>query len=166
MAFADSIEILDGERLSLTTKATVQSTGRLNFTPATATCRGITSNSTVILLKAGERDRATNVKPCEHRRGFKVKKTGPYFYIQLKNYLEEQGIDYKGKTRVVFDITKLGENYEDQPLFKMIRRDIIHEPKVQNAPESVKNALAGVPSDGAGNDSSSAENAPTAQGNA
>ena len=58
MAFADSIEILDGERLSLTTKATVQSTGRLNFTPETATFMGITSNSTVILFKAGERDLA------------------------------------------------------------------------------------------------------------
>ena len=166
MAFADNIEILDGERLSLTTKATVQSTGRLNFTPETATFMGITSDSTVVLFKAGERDLAAIVKPGEDRRGFKVKKSSPYFYIQLKNYLEEQGINYKGNTRVVFDITKLGENFENLPLFKMLRRDIVREPKVQNAPESLKNALGGVQPEESDNDTTETENAPTAQENA
>jgi len=166
MAFSDKIEILDGERLSLTTKATVQSTGRLNFTPETASVMGIGPDSTIILFKAGERDLGAVVKPGEDRRGFKVKKTGPYFYIQLKNYLEEQGIDYKGKTRIVFDITKLDEEYESLPLFKMIRRDITHEPKVQNAPDSVKNALTGSPAEGADSGTVRTENDATAQENA
>lgn len=166
MGFADSLEVLDGERLSLTTKATVQSTGRLNFTPDTASMMGITGESTVILFKAGERDLGAIVKPGEDRRGFKVKKTGPYFYIQLKNYLEERGIDYKGSTRIVYDITQVEEKLEGLPLFKMIRRDITHDPKVIDAPESVKKALSGAPSTESHNDETSEEEASTAPENA
>ena len=55
MAFKDNLEILDGERLSKTAKATVQATGRLNFTPETAAMMNITAESTVVLFKAGER---------------------------------------------------------------------------------------------------------------
>lgn len=166
MAFADTIEILDGERLSQTAKATVQSTGRLNFTPETATLMNITGESTIILFKAGERDLGAIVKPGDDRRGFKVKKTGPYYYIQIKNYLEERGIDYKGTTRIVFDIVKLDEQYEALPLFKMMRRDITHDPKVQDAPESLKNALEGAPSEESAVAAPSEENAPTGQNNA
>ena len=150
MAFSDNLEMLDGERLSKTAKATVQSTGRLNFTPETATMMNITAESTIVLFKAGERDLGAIVKPGEDRRGFKVKKTGPYFYIQLKNYLEENGIDYRGSMTIVYDITRLNEVYEDLPLFKMIRREIVHDPKVQATPECVRTALAGCPHD-AGN---------------
>lgn len=143
MAFKDMIEILDGERLSLTTKATIQNSGRLNFTPETTKLMGLSGESTILLFKAGERDLAAVVKQGEDRRGFKVKKTGPYFYIPLKNYLEEEGIDYRGNTRIVFDITKINEDYDGLPIFKMVRRDIVHEAKVMEAPEGVKKALSG-----------------------
>ena len=166
MGFADSLEVLDGERLSLTTKATVQSTGRLNFTPETASTMGITIDSTIVLFKAGERDLGAIVKPGEDKRGFKVKKTGPYFYIQLKNYLEERGIDYKGSTRIVYDITQVEEKLEGLPLFKMIRRDIAHDPRVLNPPESVKKALSGAPSEGTDGDAAKAEEASTGRENA
>ena len=166
MAFSDNLQILDGERLSKTAKATVQSTGRLNFTPETAAMMNITAESTVVLFKAGERDLGAIVKPGEDRRGFKVRRTGPYFYIQLRNYLEENGIDYKGRTTVVYDITRLDEIYEELPLFKMVRRDIVHDPKVQQPPESVKNALAGVPAEETANPPADGENAPTGQENA
>ncbi len=142
MGFAESLELLDGERLSLASKATVQSTGRLNFTPETARMMGITSESTVLLFAAGERDLGAVVKSAADRRGFKVKKTGPYHYIQIKNYLEERGIDYKGSTRIVYDITKLDELYEGLPIFKMMRRDIVHSPKVLEAPAAVKDAMS------------------------
>ena len=163
MAFSDNLQILDGERLSKTAKATVQATGRLNFTPETATMMNITAESTIVLFQAGERDLGAIVKPGEDRRGFKVRKTGPYFYIQLKNYLEENGIPYKGNTTVVYDITKLDEIYEELPLFKMVRRDIVHEPKVQPPPERVKNALAGVTTEGMANPPTETEDAPTGQ---
>lgn len=166
MGFADSLEVLDGERLSLTTKATVQSTGRLNFTPETASMMGITADCTVVLFKANDRDLGAIVKPGEDWRGFKVKKTGPYFYIQLRNYLEERGIDYKGSTRIVFDITQVEEKLEGLPLFKMMRRDITHAPKVLEAPESVKKALSGASAEEVGEDSASKEETPTAQENA
>ena len=166
MAFSDNLRILDGERLSKTAKATVQSTGRLNFTPETASMMNITAESTIVLFSAGERDLGAIVKPGDDRRGFKVRRTGPYFYIQLRNYLEENGIPYKGGTTVVYDISKLNETYEDLPLFKMVRRDIVHVPKVQLPPESVKNALEGVQSDSAANPPASEEDAPTGQENA
>lgn len=167
MAFSDTLEMLDGERLSKTAKATVQSTGRLNFTPETAAMMNITAESTIVLFKAGERDLGAIVKPGEDRRGFKIKRTGPYFYIQLKNYLEENGIDYRGSTTVVYDITRLNEVYEELPLFKMIRREIVHDPKVQATPESVRSALAGSPREDAEEDAAGCgEVAPTGQGNA
>jgi len=166
MAFKDSITMLDGERLSLTAKATVQSTGRLNFTPETATMMNLTTESTVILFAAGPRDLGAIVKPTEDRRGFKVKKSGPYFYINIKNHLEEQGIDYSGSTRVVYDITKLDETVEDLPLFKLLRRDIRHDPKVQEPTDEVKNALCRATTEEASTSTPSGENAPTAQENA
>ena len=166
MAFADNLEILDGERLSKTVKATVQATGRLNFTGEASTLMNITAESTIVLFKAGERDLGAIVKPGEDRRGFKVRRSGPYFYIQLRNYLEENGIPYKGGTTVVFDISKLSETYEDLPLFKMVRRDIVHVPKVQLPPESVKNALEGVPGDGAAIPPAAEDGAATGQENA
>ena len=166
MSFLEKLEIIDGERLSKTAKATVQSTGRLNFTPETAAMMNITAESTIVLFKAGERDLGAIVKPGEDRRGFKVKKTGPYFYIQLKNYLDEKGVDYKGSTTVVFDITKLDEVYEDLPLFKMVRRDIVHDPKVQATPESVREALAGASYEGGDDAPAGNGNAPAAQENA
>ena len=166
MAFADNLELLDGERLSKTAKATVQATGRLNFAPETASMMNITADSTIVLFKAGERDLGAIVKPGEDRRGFKVKKTGPYFYIQLKNYLDENSIDYRGSTTIMYDITKLSETYEDLPLFKMIRREITHDPKVQATPDTIKNVLEGTPAGDRTCDSASAGTAPTVQENA
>lgn len=167
MAFADQIEMIDGERLSQTAKATVQSTGRLNFTPETASMMGITAESTVILFKAGARDLGAIVKPGEDRRGFKVKKTGPYFYLMIKNYLDERGINYKDpSTRIVFDITKLDESYEGLPLFKLVRRDITHDPKVQDTPQALKDALGDTPADEATESTSKAQSAPEGAENA
>lgn len=165
MAFLDSLEILDGERLSQTTRATVQSNGRLNFTPDTAEMMGITADSTLLLFAAGPKDMGAVVKPGDDRRGFKAKKSGPYYYISLKNYLEERGIEYK-MTRLIFDITKLDENFEGLPIFKMVRRDIPHDPKVMDAPESLKNALSGAPAAKPVNDSITEEEAPVAPANA
>lgn len=142
MAFADKLKILDGERLSIQTKATVQSSGRLNFMAETSEMMGITENSTVILFSAGERDLGAIVVPGADRRGFKAKKSGPYYYISLKNYLEENGIQYK-TTRIVYDITRLDEEYEGHTLFKMARRDISHAEKVLPTPDSLKSALSG-----------------------
>lgn len=160
MAFLDQIEMIDGERLSQTAKATVQSTGRLNFTPETAAMMNITAESTVILFKAGHRDLGAIVKPGDDRRGFKVKKTGPYFYLQLKNYFDERGINYKDTSvRIVYDITRLDEEYEGLPLFKLNRRDIVHDPKVQDAPEALKTALGGVSEDEATESTSKAQSA-------
>lgn len=166
MAFSDNIRMLDGERLSLSAKATVQSTGRLNFTPETASMMGITAESTVVLFSAGDRDLGAIVKPGADSRGFKVKKTGPYFYIQLKNYFDEKGIDYKGSTTIIYDITKLEETFEDLPLFKMVRRDIVHAPKVQTPPENLKSALGGSPSEEPAAPASNVEDTPAGQENA
>ena len=64
---------------------------------------------------------------------------------------------------MVYDITRLDEKLEELPLFKMVRRDIVHDPKVQQPPESVKNALAGVPAEGTANPTPGGENASTGQ---
>ena len=48
----------------------------------------------------------------------------------------------------------------------MMRRDITHDPKVLEAPQSVKKALSGASAEEEGEDSASKEETPTAQENA
>lgn len=158
MGFLDNCKMLDGNRLSQTVKATIQSNGRLNFTPEAVEMMSISQDSTVLLFENGKRDFAAVVKQGSDPRGFAIKKSGPYFYIPLKNYLEEQAIDYRA-VRICFDITKLDELFEDCPIFKMIRRDIAHMPKVQPAPLAIQQALANT----AGRESDQASSTP-AQG--
>lgn len=123
MSFIDSMQLLDAQRLSRFAKATIQASGRLGFSNDATKLMGLSENKRMLVFSAGARDLGVVIGNPDDTRGFAIKKTGLYFYVRMKNYFEQAGVDYK-KYRVVYDITELDEKYEEMTVFKLARRDL------------------------------------------
>lgn len=123
-SFIENCTLLDATRLSKSAKATIQASGRLGFSGEAVKLMELKEPQTILILKNnGSNDLAAVVVEGEDKRGFFLKRSGPNYYLRMKNYFDQEGIDYKN-FRVIFDITQLDETFEDHPVFKLSYRAI------------------------------------------
>lgn len=121
MSFIDTGKMLNAKRLSRTAKATVQLQGRLAFSADAQRLMGLEDNQSVIFFEADGGNLGAVVAPPGDERGFSLRKSGPYYYLRMKNYFDERLIDYRTK-RVIYDIVELDEEFEGMKVFKCSRR--------------------------------------------
>lgn len=122
MPIFNESNMLDAERLSRIARATVQNSGRLGFSADSTDLMGLAPNKRLLVSECGEKDLAVVIGDESDKRGFVIKQTGAYFYVRMKNYFDENGIDFK-KTSIIYDITEMKEQFEGRPVFKLSRRD-------------------------------------------
>ena len=112
---------LDAQRLQKSVKATVQNSGRLTFAMDAVKEMELSEDKSMIILAAENGNLGAVISYKGDPEAFVLKKCGLYFYLSLKNYLQQAGIDYKNQ-RVVYDITELDEEYKGKTLYKFERR--------------------------------------------
>ena len=138
MSILDQIKTvrpLEGLRLSTKERATVRSNGQLTFSPAASRLLEIEdiNDCSLVLYPLENGNFAAIRRGKDDSAGFKLCKSGPYSYINFKDYLEEVGEDYKSQT-IIYDIVKTGERMEDdRAIFKFSRRNL---PKATKRDES------------------------------
>ncbi len=126
MAFADNLKKLDALRLQQQAKATVQFNGRLSFTLEACKAMELSEDKSIIIFEAENGDLGATISVSGDPEAFTLKKCGPYFYIALRNYLKQSGIDYK-RQKIIYDISELDEKIEGRTLFKFERRVLPRE---------------------------------------
>lgn len=102
-------------------KATVHQSGKLGFSRAAIDKLNLKSN-TYIKIGTNSEDKNDNcvymiVNNEEDESSMKISKAGEYYYLNMKDFFNELGLDYKRKT-IIFDIIEIDAN-----LFKLIPRE-------------------------------------------
>ena len=126
--FVAGMKRLDAVRLQQSAKAAIQSNGRLSLTVEAGRLMHLTDDSSIIIFAAANGDLGAVVSFKGDIQAFSLKKAGSYYYISLKNYLQEQGIDYKNQ-RIVYDITELEEMLDGKTVYRFARRVLPKETK-------------------------------------
>ena len=121
MSFINVAQMLDAKRLSKVAKATVQQQGRLGFSADAQRLMELENGKSIIFFEATDGDLGAVVTLQADERGFALRKSGPYYYLRMKNYFDERQIDYR-KKRVIYDIAELNETFEEMKVFKFSRR--------------------------------------------
>ena len=85
-------------------------------------------DKSIIIFAAANGDLGAIVSHKGDKQAFDLKKAGAYYYISFKNYLQEQGIDYKNQ-RIIYDITELEEKLDGQTVYRFARRVLPKETK-------------------------------------
>lgn len=104
-------------------KATIQRTGKLGFTEATATHLHFKENSIVQFAEDDQNKGALyliNAPDSQDETAFKVCKSGRYFYVNAKALFDKLGLDYEANT-IIFDLKRAAE-YTDMEVYKMKKR--------------------------------------------
>lgn len=104
-------------------KATIQRTGKLGFTEATATHLQFKENSIVQFAEDDQNKGALyliNAPDSQDETVFKVCKAGRYFYVNTKALFDKLGLDYEANT-IIFDLKRATE-YTDMEVYKMKKR--------------------------------------------
>lgn len=120
--------ILSAKDYSQKLKASIHATGRLGFTEATAGTLGLTKDSCVSFAKDDAEDvlyMINNV--ADTPDAFKVLKSGAYFSVNTKSLFDALDYDYK-KKNIMFDLVR-DNNYPDQEVYKLNKRDLPRKQK-------------------------------------
>lgn len=128
MGFADNLKKLDAFRLRQQVKATVQYNGRLSFTIEAGKKIGLSEEKSLAIFEADNGDLGATIGEQGDPEAFVLKKCGPYYYIALRNYLQQAGIDYK-RQKIIYDISQLDEKIEGRTLYKFERRVLPRDPR-------------------------------------
>lgn len=113
-------KILSAKEYSVRLKATIQSTGKLGFTEATAKALELSKDSGVkFAINDKEELFLINCKQCDEDT-FKVLKGGDYFSANTKGLFDNLGYDYKSNN-IIFDMIK--ENNDDMEVYKLLKRE-------------------------------------------
>ncbi len=128
MGFAEKLRKLDAQRLQKFARATVQSSGRLVFSTEAIKFLDLSEDKSIVLFDTEEGDLGATIAPKGVIDGFVLKCNGPYFYISLRWYLKQVGIDYS-QQKIVFDISDTGEKMEGRTLYRFERRVLPDKPK-------------------------------------
>ena len=126
--FVAGLKRLDAERLQQSAKAAIQSNGRLSLTVEAGRLMHLADDKSIIIFAAANGDLGAIVSHKGDKQAFDLKKAGAYYYISFKNYLQEQGIDYKNQ-RIIYDITELEEKLDEQTVYRFARRVLPKETK-------------------------------------
>ena len=126
--FVAGLKRLDAERLQQSAKAAIQVNGRLSLTVEAGRLMHLADDKSVIIFAAANGDLGAIVSHKGDKQAFDLKKAGAYYYISFKNYLQEQGIDYKSQ-RIIYDITELEEKLDGQTVYRFARRVLPKEAK-------------------------------------
>ena len=106
-------------------KCTIQKSGRLGFTDATAKQLRLGTESFVQFATDDEDDNLfylINNTAAEDDRSFKVCKTGEYYYTQAKTLFDRLNLDYEHNT-IIFDMERSKE-YSDMEVYKLKKREL------------------------------------------
>ena len=120
-SFVAGLKRLDAERLQQSARAAIQANGRLSLTVEAGRLMHLDDDKSIIIFAAANGDLGAVVSNKGDKSAFELKKAGAYYYLTFKNYLQEQGIDYKHQ-RIVYDISELGEKFEGRTIYRFARR--------------------------------------------
>ena len=126
--FVAGLKRLDAERLQQSAKAAIQVNGRLSLTVEAGRLMHLADDKSIIIFAAANGDLGAIVSHKGDKQAFDLKKAGAYYYISFKNYLQEQGIDYKNQ-RIIYDLTELEEKLEGRTVYRFARRVLPKEAK-------------------------------------
>lgn len=101
------LKILSVKEYGASLKATIQSTGKLGFTSATATVLELASHSHV---RFAQEDEASDVlflavMPGVDEDGFKLMQSGGYYSVNTRPLFDALQVDYKSRT-VIYDLQR------------------------------------------------------------
>lgn len=125
-----TFKILRQRDFSCKLKATVQQSGKLNFTESTSTVLGLTDRTYIKFATDDENDMYMIIVAEAEADSFRVCKSGRYFYIPARMIFDAQGIDYINKA-VIFDLQRRSEFDEELrgSVYRMNRRENIRKRK-------------------------------------
>lgn len=115
-------------------KCTIQSSGKLGFTDATAKYLRLDKVQAVkFATDDNEKDRLylINDVPASDANAFKVCRAGTYYHVNAKCLFEDLNLDFKSN-KIMFDL-KREPKYEDMKVYKMIKRTLPRKNKKQTA---------------------------------
>ena len=106
-------------------KATVHKSGKLGFSSGASKFMRLETRKFVRIAtnKSNLNDKCLYVLPIEDQtdKSFKVVKAGDYYYVFIRNILQERNLDYKTKN-FVYDIEEFTQG--DLKGYKLIQREI------------------------------------------
>ena len=118
-----ALRILQNEEANTRLKATIQRSGKLGFTDATAKRLGFGEGCAVQFAEDDEEQGVyyliNKVSP-ESENAYKVCKAGDYFYVNARGLFDRLGFDYE-KYNIIFDL-KRDQSYPDMEVWKMKQR--------------------------------------------
>lgn len=117
-------------------KATIQASGKLSFTDATAKNLELGENTRFAIYQDDKTplERLYMVRADQDDEAFPVRKSGMYYYMATRTLFEILGIDYKHVT-VLYDIIRDSSRDEETggETYRLTRRDC--GPKAQRGEE-------------------------------
>ena len=118
-----TLRILQNEEANARLKATIQRSGKLGLTDATAKRLGFGEGSAVQFAEDDEEKGVyyliNKVSP-DAENAYKVCKAGDYFYVNARGLFDRLGFDYE-KYNIIFDL-KRDQSYPDMEVWKMKQR--------------------------------------------
>ena len=106
--------LLDIQEYGIKMKATIQQTGKLSFTEATARNLELVEDKRFLIFRDNQKPNdilymvGINEEHPNYTKAFVVKKSGMYYYMATKTLFDILGIDYKA-TSYAYDIVRLSE---------------------------------------------------------
>ncbi len=100
------MKILSARRFNHKLKATIQQTGKMSFTPETASALALSVQKGVKFFVDGEPETLyIAITDASDEDCFPLKKSGVYFYVFAQLLFDELQIDYK-KYTVIYDLVR------------------------------------------------------------
>ncbi len=128
MGLLDNASMVDAKRFEAIAHASVMRSGRLRFATDAMEMMDLAEVKSIILFSLSDRHYPNDeieygavTCPEEDPRGFAVKASGPYRYISLKNFLIQEGINFKDYS-ITFEVTDANEQWEDKPVYLLTMR--------------------------------------------
>jgi len=119
------LKFIKAEDLDKNSKATVHTSGKLGFSSDAMSLLGLDENKFIAFATNEDDISDTSLYAVVYsgiqEGAFKINKAGGYFYVNTKSMFESLGVDYKN-VKIIYDIVKT--EYEGEPIYKMLRREI------------------------------------------
>ena len=128
MGLLDHAKMVDAKRFEVIAHASVMRSGRLRFATDAMEMMDLSGVKSIILFSLSnnrypddEIEYGAVTCPEDDARGFAVKASGPYRYISLKNFLIQEGINFKDYS-ITFEVTDANEQWEGKPVYRLTMR--------------------------------------------